>query len=144
MEPRVVSIIIKSGADPGYVRRTVAAKAPGSIVQTVRTDAITNGFYVEMIAAQTLRANGTPNLLARKPEVDLLLRLAGTTQISRAIEKLGARKGKPFLLVVAGPRKELARIVWKELGGRALAALDLSPDELQRIETAALLNVLNA
>ncbi|MGD0477974.1 MAG: KEOPS complex subunit Cgi121 [Nitrososphaerales archaeon] len=144
MEAKVVSIIVGGEADPDSVRKIVEAKVPGSIVQTVRADAATNGFFVEMIAAQTLRANETQNLLAKKPEVDLLLRLAGTTQISRAIEQMGAKKGKPFLLVIAGPRRGLASLSVKELGGAELEKRELSSDELDRIEQAALLNALKA
>jgi tRNA threonylcarbamoyladenosine modification (KEOPS) complex Cgi121 subunit len=144
VEAKVVSIIVGGEADPDSVRKIVEAKVPGSIVQTVRADAATNGFFVEMIAAQTLRANETQNLLAKKPEVDLLLRLAGTTQISRAIEQMGAKKGKPFLLVIAGPRRGLASLSVKELGGAELEKRELSSDELDRIEQAALLNALKA
>jgi tRNA threonylcarbamoyladenosine modification (KEOPS) complex Cgi121 subunit len=144
MEAKVVSIIVRRGAEPDSVRKIVGAKVPGAIVQAVRADATTNGFFVEMIAAQTIRANGTQNLLARKPEVDLLLRLAGTTQISKAIERMGARKGKPFLLVIAGPRRGLARLSARELGGSELERRKLSSDELDRIEQAALLNALKA
>ncbi|MGP8125160.1 MAG: KEOPS complex subunit Cgi121 [Nitrososphaerales archaeon] len=142
MEPRVVSVVVEAGADPDLVKRLVAAKVPGSLVQAVSAAAASNGSYVEMIAAQTLRADGTPSLLARKPEVDLLLRLAGTTQISRAIERIGAKKGKPFLLVVAGSARRLSRMSWAELGGKELAKRDLSLDELDMIEMAALLNVV--
>jgi len=144
MEARVMSVLIKGGADPGSVRKTVEAEVPGSIVQAVRADAATNGFFVEMIAAQTLRASETPSLLAKKPEVDLLLRLAGTTQISRAIEHLGAKKGKPFLLVIAGPDRGLASLRVKELGGSELQKRELSSDELDRIEQAALLSAVKA
>ena len=136
----MVSIIVRAGADPDSVRNTVEAKFPGSIVQAVRADAATNGFFVEMIAAQTLRANGTQNLLARRPEVDLLLRLAGTNQISKAIEQMGAKKGKPFLLVIAGADSRLAGLSAKELGGSELRRRELSSDELDRVEQAALLN----
>lgn len=144
MKSRVVSIALKGEADPDSIRRMVAAKVPRSLVQVVREGTATNGFYVEMIAAQTLCAAGTSNLLARKPEVDLLLRLAGTTQISKAISKIGARKGEPFLLVVAGPARALAKLNWKEFGGAELETRTLSPDELDRIESAALLNVEKA
>ena len=144
MEAQVVSIIVRGGADPDSVRKIVEARLPGSIVQAVRADAATNGFFVEMIAAQTLRANGTQNLLAKKPEVDLLLRLAGTTQISKAIEQMGAKKGKPFLLVIAGPGRGLAGLSVKELGGSELERRELSSDELDRIEQAALLNALKS
>jgi len=144
MEAQVVSIIVRGGADPDSVRKIVEARLPGSIVQAVRADAATNGFFIEMIAAQTLRANGTQNLLAKKPEIDLLLRLAGTTQISRAIEQMGAKKGKPFLLVIAGPGRGLAGLSVKHLGGSELERRALSSDELDRIVQAALLNALKS
>ena len=140
----MVSVIVRRGTDPDSVRKIVKAKLPGSIVQAVRADAATNGFFVEMIAAQTLCAKGTKNLLAKKPEVDLLLRLAGTTQISRAIEQMGAKKGKPFLLVIAGPCTRLVSLSVEELGGSELEKRELSSDELDRIEQAALLNALKA
>ena len=142
METKVISVIVEEEADPDSVKKTVQAKIRGSIVQTVRADAATNGFFVEMIAAQTLSANGTQNMLAKKPEIDLLLRLAGTTQISRAIEQIGAKKGKPFLLIIAGPESALAGLSAKELGGLELRKRKLSPDELEGIEQAALLNAL--
>ena len=143
-EARVVSVVIRGEADPDSVRKIVNAKFPGSIVQAVREDAAINGFFVEMIATQTLRANGTKNLLAKKPEVDLLLRLAGTTQISRAIEQMGAKKGKPFLLVIVGPSSGLAGLSVRELGGSELERRELSSEELDRIEQAALLNAQRA
>jgi len=144
VELRVVSVAFKGEADLEQVKRTAAAKVPNSMVQAVRAGGITNGALVEMIAAQTIRADGTTNLLARKPEVDLLLRLAGTTQISRAIEQLGARKGEPFLLVIVGRAKKLDSLSWGELGGVELEKRDLTAAELERIEAAALLNVAKA
>ena len=141
-EAKVVSFIIDGGPDPDSVKRTVKAKFPGSIVQVVRADAATNGFFVEMVAAQTLRANGTQSQLAKRREVELLLRLAGTTQISKAIEQMGAKIGEPFLLVIAGPDRGLVDLSLKELGGSELEKRELSSDELDRIERAALLNAL--
>jgi len=122
------------------MRKRVASKIPRCLVQTVRMETATNGLFVEMIAAQTLRAWGTLNQLAKKPEVDLLLRLAGTSQISRAIERVGARKGEPYLLVMAGPKHSLARIPWKGQAPSRLQKRALSESELEKIEAAALLN----
>jgi tRNA threonylcarbamoyladenosine modification (KEOPS) complex Cgi121 subunit len=139
-----VSVVINRGTDPDSLKERVRARFPGSIVQTVRADAATNGFFIEMIAAQTLQANGTPSLLAKKPEVDLLLRLAGTTQISRAIEQVGARKGEPFIVVIAGPGRRPGSLEASQLGGKELEKRELTLHELDRIERAALLNVLRA
>ena len=51
----------------------------------------------------------TGALLAAKPEVDLLLRLAGTTQIALAIEEAGYRARGPMILVAAGPAHGVSR-----------------------------------
>jgi len=128
-------------SDPEALRLRLAKKYPDSLVQTLRADAAKNGFFLEMIAAQTLRARDTANLLAKKPEIDFLLRVAGTTQIAKAIQKVGSKK-KGFLLVIADSRKTgfgLGR-----LGGKELPRKSLSATELRRVEEAALLNAARA
>lgn len=125
--------------DPASVRKAVSRGRSGLVVQGVKLAAASNEFFVEMIAAQTLRASRTSNLLAKKPEIDLLLRLAGTTQISAAIAELGVRKGEPFLVIVAGD-KELVAKVRGQTGWVRLPRRDLTKGELKRIERAALLN----
>ena len=100
-----------------------------------------NEVFVELLAAQTLQAESSGGLLANKPEMDFLLRLAGTTQISRAIRDAGAKAGGQFVLVVAG-RSVVRRppgIVAKELPRRGL-----TDSERARIEKAALLNAERA
>jgi tRNA threonylcarbamoyladenosine modification (KEOPS) complex Cgi121 subunit len=99
----------------------------------------TNESFVEMVAAQTLHAIKTGNLLAGKPEIDLLLRVAGTTQIATAISKIGAKKGEAFVVAFAGPRQLLSEL--KEgAGWTRLPRNELTEAELGRIERAALLN----
>ena len=140
----MISFRLEGTSDPDAVRKALAAAAPRSVVQAFRAKGPCNAFYLEMIAAQTLRAVGTPNLLARKPEVDLLLRLAGTTQISRAIAEVGARKGQPFIVTMAGPTTTGSRLSLRRIGGTRLKRSKLTPGELDRIEAAALLNVSRA
>jgi tRNA threonylcarbamoyladenosine modification (KEOPS) complex Cgi121 subunit len=91
-----------------------------------------------MLAAQTLQAEASGSLLAKSAEMDLLLRLAGTSQISRALREKGSSAGRPFLLVVAGRTKpaEIGAVSCKELPRR-----ELSKNELRRVEKAALLSV---
>ena len=126
------------GPDPELVKNRIRSKHPGALVQTAKAEIATNSFFLEMLAAQTLRASATDNLLADKPEIDFLLRLARTTQISRAIADVGARKGEAFLLVVADPRRKLGGL--GEAGGKELPRSGLSDAELDGVEEAALLN----
>lgn len=126
------------GLRPQELRKRLAQANRGAVVQAAADDAADNELFVEMLAAQTLRAEASGSMLARKPEMDLLLRLAGTTQISRAVREKGAAEGRPYLLVVAGRRRPK--------GVRGLASVELprrklTRAELERVEKAALLNV---
>ena len=100
-----------------------------------------NERFVELLAAQTLEAKSSGGLLANKPEIDFLLRLAGTTQISRAIKSAGAMQGERFILIVAA-RCAVRRP--RGIDGVELQRRELTDSELARIEIAALLNAKRA
>ena len=116
---------------------------PRLIVQAVSSAGASNERLVEMIGEQTAEAQTTGSPLAKKPEVDLLMRLGGTTQIARAIKEVGVKRGDAFVLIVFGEESEVLKFElkeaarWERLQRRPLAA-----DELSRIEKAALLNAL--
>jgi hypothetical protein len=124
------------GMDPGEAKGALLRANPDAVVQTLRVGSVKNEFLVEMLAAQTLQAMESGGLLAKKPEIDLLLRFAGTTQISRAIESDGAAKGGKFLAVVAG---HATPSMPSGFNGVRLPRKPLSRSELGRIEGAALL-----
>jgi tRNA threonylcarbamoyladenosine modification (KEOPS) complex Cgi121 subunit len=129
---------VSAGFDPEEVKEKISRRHPSLLVQSLRPGASRNAGHLEMIAAQTVEATATGNLIAKKPEIDFLLRVAGTTQISRAIQKVGSEKGRPFLVVVAGRRRIPAGLGldrWKELERR-----ELSGREMEKVEVAALLN----
>jgi tRNA threonylcarbamoyladenosine modification (KEOPS) complex Cgi121 subunit len=126
---------------PDDAKRRLAKSNPGSIVQASRAGRVRNELFVEMLAAQTHRAKSTGGMLAEKPEIDFLLRLAGTTQISKAIKEWGAKKGEKALVVVSGESEVRGppELLEFELPRRPLTAA-----ELARVERAALLNALRA
>ena len=127
--------------DPRRIRVEIAEAYPEAMVQTFTSKAATNGFFIRMLAAQTLRAGLSESLLAKKPEIDFLLRLAGTSQISEAISRVGSKNGEPFVLVLASLRPlKTASIA----GGRKLPSRPLSEAELQRVEQGALLSAHRA
>ncbi len=130
-----------SGLEPEELKARLAAQNHGKLVQAVRVAGEENEWLFEMLAAQTLRAESSGSLLAKKPQIDFLLRLAGTTQIARAIERRGARSGEPFVLLVAGvtPVRGIRALERLELGRR-----ELSKTELALIEKAALLSAERA
>ncbi|MDG7013317.1 MAG: hypothetical protein JRN46_03685 [Nitrososphaerota archaeon] len=124
------------GMDPGEAKGALARANPEAVVQTLRAGSVKNEFLAEMLAAQTLQAMESGGLLAKKPEIDLLLRFARTTQISRAIESEGATRGGKFLAIVAGHATPSLPSGFKGVG---LPRKRLSRSELARIEEAALL-----
>ncbi len=144
MEIEARAFVVRRRVNPESLKRKISSGHPRALVQSAKRDAATNAFFLEMIAAQTLRAGATGILLAKKPEIDFLLRLAGTTQISKAIVDVGARKGRPFLLIVAGPGHGLGSLDGSAFEGRELPKRKLSRKELSMVERAALLNVLKA
>ena len=139
MEIETRCYTVGSETDPTDAKDALARRHPKLLVQAVKAETASNESFVRMICAETISAERSRILLARKPEIDLLLRLASTTQISVAIERVGAKKGEPFLMIAAGDGRSVRAIrppaTWKRLGRRAL-----SKGELERIERAALLN----
>ena len=126
-------------------RREVREGHPGLLVQAVDSSAASNERLVEMLAEQTLEAGIAGSPLARKPEVDLLMRLGGTSQIARAIQKVGVKPGHDFLLVVAGDEDEILGLESKEAAKwRRLQRRELDREDLRRIERAALLDAEKA
>jgi len=110
-------------------------------VQTVRSTSARNVRFIEMIAAQTLQAESSGSLLAKKREIDFVLRMAGTTQISRAIKNQGVQAGNPFIVVIAG-RSPVKGV--RHFKGTELPKKELTVTELNRVEKAALLDARRA
>ena len=119
------------------VKEKLGAANPGSLIQFTSVGGVDNELLVEMLAAQTFRAQSGGDLLAKRPEVDLLLRLAGTTQISKAIRSHGATTGKRYLAIVASRAKLSTPSGFR---GAELPRKRLTERDLLRIEKAALLN----
>lgn len=119
------------------MKQRLTSVYPGSMVQAAKGGSATNELFVEMLAAQTLQAESSGSLLANRPEIDFLLRLAGTTQIARAIREKGAADGAPFLLVAASRN---AMSGHSELSKLELPRRSLSKAELDKVEKAALLS----
>ena len=123
---------------------TLRSRHPKLVIQMVSMAHIPSTWALRMIAAQTLRARKMKCLLAAKPEVDLLLRVAGTSQISEAMEKSGYKaKGKRLLIATGGEAemKALRKALSKMPAYSAREEETGKPDKegMQAVERAALL-----
>ncbi len=115
---------------------------PTLIVQLVTLKEIPGSQTINMIGQQTLRAMKTGALLAAKPEVDLLLRLAGTTQIALAIEEAGYRARGAMLLVAAGSARGVSGLRKELVGNPTYEIVErggMDEKGLAMVERAALL-----
>ncbi|MDG6963747.1 MAG: hypothetical protein JRM83_02000 [Nitrososphaerota archaeon] len=138
---RAKAFVCRGSLIPDLAKSALSTENPGSVVQAVRLEATDNELFIEMLAAQTFQAMSSGSILARKPEIDLLLRLAGTTQIEKAIRTQGAKGGAPFIAIVAGledPKRPPG------FSGEELPSRRLNRAELCRIERAALLGAERA
>lgn len=132
--------------DAEALKRKVSHALPRLlVVQVASSHAVRNEAFVELLAWQTLWARSSGSLLAKTAEMDLLLRLSGTSQISEAIRKTGARKGRRNVLILAGDLGQLDRLRRVLPAGAArLKSVQLSREESARVEAAALLGALRA
>lgn len=81
--------------------RTLAEELhKGIIVQVINADNIAGLEHLLEVLAQSLEAERRSCLLAKRVEVDMLLRLACTRQISDAIESVGLKKGRSKAVLV--------------------------------------------
>jgi tRNA threonylcarbamoyladenosine modification (KEOPS) complex Cgi121 subunit len=121
---------------------SLRSRHPALIIQLVTLKELPGNRTVAMIGQQTLRAAKTGALLAAKPEVDLLLRLAGTTQITVAIREAGYGARGEKLLVAAGPADDV-EVLERELAldrrYQVLRGEEIDADGLAMVERAALL-----
>ena len=86
------------------------AEFPNLVIQAISSKFILNKEHVKKILSLSILAKKHNTLLSKKLEVDMLLRFAGTTQISVAIKHLGITRTQNFLLIVIGERLFLNKL----------------------------------
>lgn len=91
-----------SSESPAEDLRKFRELARGAYVQAFNPEAVGGIKHLELTLKQTWELMRSGQLVAKKPEVDLLQRVAGTTQIERAVKIAGARPAEGSLLVVFG------------------------------------------
>jgi len=104
-----------SSKSPAEDLRLFRELARGAYVQTFNPEAVGGAKHLELTLKQTWMLMKSGQLLAKKPEVDFLQRVAGTTQIGRAVKVAGARPEEVSLLVLFGDPSTIGR------AGRTLA-----------------------
>jgi tRNA threonylcarbamoyladenosine modification (KEOPS) complex Cgi121 subunit len=123
----------------------VRAGSPGVIVQAFASGSAPNPSAVKLIAAQTLTAAKSGYTLAERPELDLLLRLAGTRQIGEAFQRVGYKsEGKRLFMVAAeegggATLRHLSERLARDGRFAEVAKRKLAKSDMEQVERAALL-----
>ncbi|NIP61455.1 MAG: thiamine biosynthesis protein ThiS [Nitrosopumilaceae archaeon] len=86
---------------------SVREQFPNLLIQTVSSKFVLNKLHLYKILKISIESQKTNTMLSNKIETDILLRFAGTTQISQAISKAGMKKGNDFVLIAIGKKSDL-------------------------------------
>ena len=84
-------------------------KFPHTIIQAISKKYILNKSHIQKILAVSIHAKKRNIMLSKRLETDMLMRFAGTRQISYAISRAGAGKGDNIIIAM-GPAIALNRI----------------------------------
>jgi len=83
---------------------------PELVIQALSSQFILNVNHAKKILAVSLHAKKNKTLLSKKIEIDILLRFAGTTQISQAIKIAGRKPNRKFFIIAIGKKPTLNKL----------------------------------
>ena len=105
------------------------SKYPHLNIQAINSRFILGVRHAKKILGISLYAQKNNTLLSKKIETDILLRFAGTTQISHAINIAGRKLNRDFLIIAIGKKSTLNRL-YSELKSSISAKLLLKNNNL--------------
>jgi tRNA threonylcarbamoyladenosine modification (KEOPS) complex Cgi121 subunit len=79
-------------------------------VQAVSKDQVLSRDFIIEVGKQTMLSRDRGILLSTKPEIDFLMRLANTTQISKALLVCPKQGDKEYRIIALGSHQEIDRI----------------------------------
>ena len=85
-------------------------KFPNLIIQAISSNYILSKSHAQKIISISQMARKNNNLLSKKIETDILLRFAGTTQITEAIKRIGIKQESSFILIIIGSKTSIRRL----------------------------------
>jgi molybdopterin converting factor small subunit/tRNA threonylcarbamoyladenosine modification (KEOPS) complex Cgi121 subunit len=85
-------------------------KFPNLIIQGILSQYILNKTHAKKIISISLAAKKNHTLLSKKIETDIIMRFAGTTQISQAIETIGIKLEKNFVIIAIGNQSTIKKL----------------------------------
>lgn len=99
---------VRGGSTAGHMYLDKLRQSyPRLTIQGVSSEFVLGALHVQKILYVSLRAQRCGAQLAKGLEMDILMRFACTTQISRAIERAGITSDGDFVIVAVGPTSSL-------------------------------------
>lgn len=83
---------------------------PKIMIQAISKNFILNKSHIQKILLISLHAQKENIMLSKKIETDILMRFAGTNQISQAISKIGIDEKSNFFLIAIGTKSMLDKL----------------------------------
>lgn len=80
---------------------------PRITIQIIAVHAVYSPEHLMWVVRQSWLAKARASMLARRVEIDILMRLAGSSQIANAIKVAGAKKGSAFVVLGIGTEEDL-------------------------------------
>ncbi|GEM_PF-123575 len=102
--------------DPIGFLEGLRKRFPKKVIQGIRAKYILGTQHASRIVEISVAAQRSGTMLSNRVETDMLMRFAGSRQISEAIKKAGLRRGEDSILVVIG-RSLLPRTFFSEMRG---------------------------
>jgi len=85
-------------------------KFPNIVIQGISSNFILNQDHIKKIILVSLYARKHDLLLSKKLETDMLMRFAGTNQIIEAINTVGVKSNKDFVIIAIGKKPSLDKL----------------------------------
>ena len=85
-------------------------KHPDLVIQGISSKYILSKSHAKKIIKISIEANNSNNLLSKNLETDILMRFACTTQISKAIAKVGIKLKLAFIIVAVGKKFSVKKL----------------------------------
>ena len=83
---------------------------PKVTIQAISKNYILNKSHIQKILQISTHAKKQKVMLSKKLETDILMRFAGTNQISQAISKIGINKKNDFIIIAIGSKTSLDKL----------------------------------
>ena len=88
----------------------IRSKHPSLMIQMIDSSFLLGVNHAKKILSISLNAQKNQILLSKKTETDILLRFAGTTQISYGIKTVGGKTKKDFVIIALGKKIGLNKL----------------------------------